>query len=456
MTIIVYPKTYRSAIFLCIAMTSMRSHVVAAGLLLVAVSCFGQFVCQQRNSNGLYAAGEKAVWTIKPSADYQASNATYTVCQNGTSRVVQQGTLDFSAGSATIEAGLDEPGALVLELTPAPGWRTNVTTTNAGPRFRHEQTRDGAIIDAAHLKPSLSRPEDFDSWWQQKLLELDSVPANAQLEPIDAHVSGVEYFKVTLDNVRGAHVRGQLAKPGKEGKFPALLQFQYAGVYPLKRQWVTDRAKAGWLALNICAHDMPFDDENEVQRLADGPLKNYQAIGNTNRESSYFLKMYLGDCQALKYLVSRPDWDGKTLVVVGDSMGGQQSFATVGLIGEQCHVTAMSVHMPAGADVGAASMGRRVGYPNWPSRPDIIETARYFDSCNFAPRIKVPCLVAEGLYDTIAPPIGGIAAYNLIAGPKELLTVHSDHMAGDMQASYARRNVWLSALIKGEAPPLKK
>ena len=37
---------------------------------------------------------------------------------------------------------------------------------------------------------------------------------------------GVEYFKVQLDNIRGTHVYGQLAKPKKEGKFPALLIVQ--------------------------------------------------------------------------------------------------------------------------------------------------------------------------------------------------------------------------------------
>jgi len=340
---------------------------------------------------------------------------------------------------------LEEPGELVLELK-------NNGTNSAG----HGLFRDGAIIDADHMAPSLPRPKDFDRWWHRKLAELDKIPVHEQLEPVDVHVPGVEYYKITLDNIRGAHVRGQLAKPAGNRKFPALVQFQYAGVYPLQRQWVTDRAKGGWLAFNVCAHDMPFDDKDEVNRLANGLLKNYQTIGNTNRETSYFLQMYLGDCQALKYLASRPDWDGKTLVVIGDSMGGQQSFATVGLVGERYKVTAMSVHMPAGCDVGAAAKGRRVGYPNWPNQPTIIGTARYFDPCNFAPKIKATCLVAEGLYDSIAPPTRGIAAFNLIAGPKELLTVHADHQAGDMRASYVRRDEWLAALVAGKPAPLKK
>ena len=59
--------------------------------------------------------------------------------------------------------------------------------------------------------------------------------------------------------------------------------------------------------------------------------RNYQAVGNTDRETSYFLNMYLRDSRALDYLLTRPDWDGKTIVLTGGSMGGQQSLALAGL-----------------------------------------------------------------------------------------------------------------------------
>ena len=178
--------------------------------------------------------------------------------------------------------------------------------------------------------------------------DLDAIPANPKLDKVEVGTAGIEYYKVTLDNINHTHVQGQLAKPAKEGKFPALLQLQYAGVYPLQKQWVTERARAGWLALNVQAHDVPIDDAQLIQELAHGDLKNYQAIGNNDREKSYFLRMYLGDCRALEYLASRPDWDGKTLVVMGDSMGGQQTFATVGLMSDRHKIPyRLSVRMNA-------------------------------------------------------------------------------------------------------------
>lgn len=428
--------------------------VVAALLACVATCSQGQVVLTPKNSDGLYQAGEKAVWTVKAASESTATNATYSVRKNGTTQI-QQGTLEVSSGSATIKVGLDEPGELVLNVTSAQSGTSSTNATENPPRGGRGQTRDGAIIDALHLKPALPRPDDFDAWWDKKLTALDAIPANPQLEQTNVDVAGIEYYKITLDNINGTHVHGQLAKPAKEGKFPALLQLQYAGVYPLQRAWVTDRAKTGWLALNVLAHDMPIDDQEEIRRLARAGLNNYQAIGNTNRETSYFLRMYLGDCQALKYLVSRPDWDGKTLVVIGDSMGGQQSFATVGLMGEKLKVTAMIVHVPSGGDVGARTKGRTMAYPNWPDRPEIIETARYFDSVNFAPRIKAASLVSFGLFDGTSPPTGVISAFNLLRGPKEVLPLHSDHGGSGQQPRIVRRDEWLSALVKGEPAPLK-
>jgi cephalosporin-C deacetylase-like acetyl esterase len=446
-------------------MIKVRSCALVVLLIWAAWPCRGQIVLTPRNSDGLYKPDEKVVWTVKPSAQSTTTNASYVVRKNGTT-TYRQGMLDLSSGSATIEVKMEEPGEFVLEVTPnstnatASATATNTSESSGGRGWgsgRARQARDGAIVDAEHLKPSLPRPEDFDAWWNKKLEELAAIPANTKLYKEDVNITGIEYYKVTLDNIDGTHVQGQLAKPAKEGKFPAILQLQYAGVYPLQRQWVTERAKSGWLALNVLAHDMPIDDREQIQRLSHGPLNNYQNIGNTNRETSYFLRMYLGDCQALKYLASRPDWDGKTLVVMGDSMGGQQSFATVGLLGEKLKVTAMICHVPSGADVGARDNGRTMAYPNWPKRPEVIETARYFDTVNFAPKIKAASLVSVGLYDGTSPPTGVIAAFNLIAGPKELLTLHSDHqeVARNQQPRNVRRDEWLSALVKGVAAPVK-
>ena len=104
------------------------------------------------------------------------------------------------------------------------------------------------------------------------------------LAPRETSAANVDLFAVTLASL-GSTVHGYLARPSREGRFPALVIFQYTGVYALQPKTVTDRALEGWLAFDVSSHDMEPDQ-------AVGVSQKYFSIGNTDRETSYFLKMY--------------------------------------------------------------------------------------------------------------------------------------------------------------------
>jgi cephalosporin-C deacetylase len=241
-------------------------------------------------------------------------------------------------------------------------------------------------------------------------------------------------------------VHGYLAKPSKEGKYPALIQLQYAGVYALNARADAQRAAEGWLVINVDSHDkLPSDASGDIPR-------NYQTIGNADREKSYFLNMYLRDSRALDYLLTRSDWDGKTIVLTGGSMGGQQSFALAGLRPEK--ITAVLVCVPAGADTNGDLHGRKAGYPNWPSdNLDVMKTALYFDTVNFASRIKAPVLAGIGFIDTISPPAGIWTVMNQIPVPTEPLPMidseHDNYTPDKGRACPARTKEILGLLLKG-------
>src|SRR6185312_6357706 len=157
---------------------------------------------------------------------------------------------------------------------------------------------------------------------------------------------------------------------------------------------------------------------------------------------------------AVEYLASRPDWDRKTLVVMGTSMGGQQSFCTAAF---NKKVTAMIVHVPAGADALGPLHGRASGYPNWPTDdPQVVATAPYFDTVNCASRIRVPSLVSMGFVDTTTPPVGIFTAFNQIRGPKEAVPMmespHNHLATAEQQEPYTKRSSeWLQMLVAGSA-----
>lgn len=375
------------------------------------------------HASGIYELGETVGWTVTPGLTEPAYRYQWTIRRNN-AVVLKEGKLDFSSGKDRIEIRGDEPEMIYVAVEPV----ARLTGDNSDPSsFTGGNTgRDdglyavGAAVAPTKIGLATPRPADFDSFWNTKLAAQAKIPIEPVLTQVESGVPGVELHTFALQAM-GSHAHGYLAKPAREGKFPALMLLQYAGVYALDARSVESYAAGGWLVMDVDAHDkLPSDPAGSVPR-------NYAAVGNTGRETSYFLNMYLRDSRALDYLMTRRDWDGKTIVLIGTSQGGQQSLALAGLRPEK--ITAVLVCVPAGTDANGDLHGRKAGYPNWPSTdPAVMKAALYFDPINFAPHIQAPVLAAMGFIDAISPPAGIWTALNQIPVPKEPLPmVESEH-----------------------------
>ncbi|MGH8218487.1 MAG: acetylxylan esterase, partial [Steroidobacteraceae bacterium] len=255
---------------------------------------------------------------------------------------------------------------------------------------------------------------------------------------------GVALYRAQLDSV-GSHVQGYLAMPARAGRFPALIIYQYAGVYALDPNTVMDRAAQGWLAFDVDSHDLAPDQGTGVPA-------DYASIGDTDRDTSYFLGMYLRDTRAVDYIETSRHWDHRTIVLLGTSMGGQQSLVTAAL--NPGRVTAVLVNEPSGADSNGALHGRYVGYPWWHTTdPRVLGTARYFDTVNFASRIDAPALVTMGFIDRTVPPAGVWTALNQIPAPKEAIPLvqsdHNNYTPQKQAAWFQRSEEVLASLLVG-------
>ena len=439
-------------------MTTLAIRVAALSILALPFAARAQqLIATPYEKTGIYGVGKTVGWTVAVAPGEQASPDAYTyvVKENG-SREIKSGALDLAKGSAKIETSLAEPGMIRVEIRPPAGTKQfgNVHTGGNGV------VALGAAVDPTKIRPAVARPADFDAFWASKIALLDRVAANAVVTPKESGVSDVNYATFRLDNVGGAHVYGQMAWPKRDGKFPALIIFQWASApYPLSKQWVTDRAAQGWLAVNVEPHDVPSDMPQAYYDALPQMIKEYQKVNNTDRDHNYFLQMYLGDYRALEFLTSLPQWDGHTLVANGTSMGGQQSLVMAGLSQK---ITAVVVNVPAGSDANAALHGRMAGYPNWDTtNPTVMETARYFDVVNFASRVTAPSMLAMGFIDEVTPAIGIWTTFNQLAGPKEaapMIDSPHNHQATPAQLMpyTTRSEAWLSAILRGAAAPVGK
>jgi len=394
----------------------------------------------------VYEVGEDVVWKIaaKDGDKEVAGKFSYLVKRGGLKEIAS-GELTGSENMVRHQDKGDAaktPGLVLLEVKFKP--------EGEGKELKG---LGAAVYAPDKIEASSPAPADFDEFWKTKIAELDAVPMNVQIEKVDIGDAKIEYYKVTMDNIRGRKIYGQLAKPVDGEKLPALLQVQWAGVYPLNRDWVVGPARQGRLAFNISAHDLPIDEPAKFyQDKAAKELSDYPGQGNDDRETSYFLPMFLSCRRAVDYITQRPDWDKKHLVVQGGSQGGYQAIVTAGI---HPAVTALAANVPAGCDHTGRQADRSPGWPNWASRvwqkkdeQKMLAASRYFDAMNFATRVKVPALIGLGLVDPVCPAEGVLATCNQLQGPKEVIIMPLADHGGDHKAYYARFGSFLNKQLK--------
>ena len=416
----------------------LLSAVLTLGFAIAAPAV--ELTIAADHATGVYEPGQAVTWTVT-AKDAVPADLKYTVKSGGATQIAE-GKLAFTDGKATVSATLDGPGTLLL-----------------GVPHDNKNSFGGAAYAWEKIPVSAPEPADFDEFWQAKLKELAAVPVDAVLEKAESGVPGVTLQKITMGNIRGSKIHGYLARPDGDKPCPAMLAVQYAGVYALNKAWSVDHAKNGWMVLNIIAHDLPVDETPEFyKKQADGPLKEYFRIGSDDRDTAYFLRMYLSCYRGADYLAHRADWNKKSLMVQGGSQGGLQTIVTAGLYPG---ITCATANVPAGCDHTGADLKRAPGWPGlinkWSGKDEAkLRTASmYYDVVNFARRVKCPILVGMGLIDTTCPPAGVFAMYNQITAPKRILIMPaSDHM-GPHNAYYGLIWSWWNAAKEGKEPPLK-
>ncbi|MDQ3813191.1 MAG: acetylxylan esterase, partial [Armatimonadota bacterium] len=215
--------------------TKLNRLFLVVALALCSARCWGQEIAvSAAKPGGVYAVGEKIVWRLEVKGEGAAGiEKIGYVLRKGSRTEMGQGELALQNGAVDLETKLDEPGTIYAEFT--------ATTADQ----KAIKNAAGAVIAPEKIEPSAPPPDDFDAFWQAKVEELAAVPTNPMLEPGDSGTENVDYWKITLDNIQGTKIRGQLARPKTGEKLPALLIVQWAGVYPLQKGWATGQAKSG-------------------------------------------------------------------------------------------------------------------------------------------------------------------------------------------------------------------
>ncbi len=293
------------------------------------------------------------------------------------------------------------------------------------------------------IKPTQTEPADFDAYWKKGLEELATVPMEAETTLLpESCTSDVDVFHVSFRTigspgpVGGApRIFGILCVPKAPGKYPALLRVPGAGVRRYTGQ--VELAAAGAITLEIGIHGIPVTyPQPFYELLRYGALRDYPLFLLDDPQNYYYRRVILGCVRAVDFLAKQPAYDGKTMVVQGGSQGGFLAVATAALAPR---VNMIAVGYPAYSDVTGYLHGRAGGWPHVfraekdgaqsrHATPEKIATTRYYDTVNFARRVRVPSVFMLGYNDEVCPPTSMYAAYNTIAGPKKMiLTLKTGH-----------------------------
>ncbi|NUQ00640.1 MAG: acetylxylan esterase [Armatimonadetes bacterium] len=370
------------------------------------------------HADGIYRRGETAIFTVNveqapepatPNAPPPKEGRTPLAEGSCSWTLSKDGVGSLGTGQQTltgqpfrVEGRLDEPGILRLTVFMKVADKNVIGL-------------GGAAYEPYELRPAAPAPDDFDAWWDEQKKLLAAVPMNPVLTASEKYSTDkIAVAQLTLANLNGTSVRGWFCRPKEPGKYPAILSVPGAGFSPTGPAVYLG---GNWLSVNISVHDEPIDREPawyQERYATGGALNGYPHFGRESRDSYYYRRVFLSFVRAIDFLTSQPDWDGRTMVVVGSSQGGGSALVAAGL---DPRVTAASANVPAMCDHKGLLIGRTSGWPRLipnPNASEVITTAGYYDAANFAGRIKCPVLVSVGLIDTTCPPTSVFAAFGAI------------------------------------------
>jgi cephalosporin-C deacetylase-like acetyl esterase len=394
----------------------LLSSIVTLVLACLSLVVHSQDIAlSQANKSGIYRKSQKIV--VKALVkNLKPDTLHIRVYKNNNQLLGQKNILAGSDSLVVYEGSFVEPCSIIVEVTEG-GKNASL----------------GMLVEPEKLKPGAKCPKDFDLYWNNLKKSLNAL----QWDLKTAVVVGTESDKgyncedVEINCLGTKPVRGYFAKPEKAApkSLPIVLLVHAAGV---KGSWCRSEpanamkyARLGALCFDLNAHGMLNDQpESYYVDLENGELKSYWLQGLTNKDEVYFRGMYLRLLRTIDFLTKQPEWDGKRILVIGESQGGGQALIAAGL---DTRVSAVVAIVPAMCDWFGSLAGRMGGWPQPfetdDSKEDMLKALPYFDAANILKSSKAIIFTEIGLIDMTCPSTSVYTAINQAKGQKIIYTV---------------------------------
>lgn len=332
----------------------------------------------------------------------------------------------------------------------------------------------GFIVAPEEFRTGYSHPKDFRKFWNRQKKAMRKTRLEYSLTPAQfadtSNAEKYECFDLKINMHEGRPVRGYMVYPKntKKGSLPIVIRLHSAGVNRVFNYATPEyalscaRYGSGCIAIDINAHGLETGQpQSYYDRFDRGELRNYSNRFITGHGDYYFRLMFLRIVRTLDFACGLDLWDGKRVLVTGESQGGAQAFAVSGL---DRRVTACVAIVPAMNDLGAKYDGR---YGCWPkvlessvnkgNEDTVNNILPYYDAAQFVKYSKAIFCVEAGLIDTTCPAAAVWAGINNIPGEKTVLSyfhrahnnpVKSSRYRKDWEKINEARNSWINDYLK--------
>lgn len=279
------------------------------------------------------------------------------------------------------------------------------------------------------------KPDDFDEYWADALQELGNVPCDLERHRAEFQIPGYSCSDWFFSGTRGARIHAKCVMPettaASQTAFPAVIRFHgYSGN---AGDWA---ALLPYAAAGFVAVAMDVRGQGGLSTDPGGTIGN-TLHGHIIRgldgkpEDLMFRHVFLDTVRLAQLVIDVPEVDASRVGVFGRSQGGALTLACAAL--EPRILRAAPVYpflidyqRVWELDLGSGAYQEIRDYfrlfdPSHRREAEVFTRLGYIDLQHLASRIHAEVLMFTGLMDQVCPPSTQFAAYNNIAGRKEII-----------------------------------
>ena len=275
------------------------------------------------------------------------------------------------------------------------------------------------------------KPADFDSFWDNGLLEIAAIDPETELIPSAFQTSFAECLDMYFTGAQGARIHAKLIRPKDvQEPHPAVLLFHgYSGS---SGDW-SDKLGFAAAGFTVAALDCRGQaGQSEDAGAVKGPTMRGQIIRGLedSPEKLLFRQIFLDTAQLARIVMARPEVDPARVGAAGGSQGGGLTLACASLVPEISKAAPVFPFLSDYQRVWEMDQAKDAYFelqdffrkfdPMHKREEEIFTRLGYIDVHHLTPRIKGQVMMGIGLMDTVCPPSTQFAAYNAIQSEKSL------------------------------------